>query len=140
MENRESQIRALVRLALSDQDFADVEKDLIIKLGTTNGMQTDEVKKIIESEFHRDTEAKIDLEFNALSYAERFEYLYSLVQLMKSDHKIFYSEIKFCEKMAAKLGFIPEAVDVLSKHVFADEKVAVDREGLKLELRQYDFS
>ncbi len=140
MDNLESQMRALIRLALMDQNFADVEKKLIMKLGKANGLEENQIEDIIKSEFSRDASTKFEIEFSALTYDQRFEYLYNLVHLMKADKKVFLSEIKFCEEIAAKLRFIPDAVETLSKRIFSDPSITVDRDHLKLELKKFDFS
>ena len=133
-------MRALIRLALKDQNFADVERNLITKLGVANGLSEAELEALISSEMSRDAPDRIDIVFSALSFDERFEYLYNLVHLMKADKKVFLSEIKFCQEIAAKLHFVPEAVETLSKQIFADPGITVDRAALKLQLRKHDFS
>jgi uncharacterized tellurite resistance protein B-like protein len=139
MSNPEAHFRALVRLALRDQNFAEVEKDLIFKLGRIHNMDEEAINKIIREEFSRNGDEH-EIEFSALTFDQRFEYLYNMVQLMKADKKIFLSEIKFCEQMAVNLGFLKEAVQVLSSSIFADPQITVDRENLKRQLHKLDFS
>jgi hypothetical protein len=40
-----------------------------------------------------------------LNNHEKFNYIFTLVQLMKIDEKIYNAEIKYCAKVAAKLGY-----------------------------------
>lgn len=47
----------------------------------------------------------------ALSPEQKFEYLYSSIELVFADHNIFESEILFCKNIAVKLGFKKGVVD-----------------------------
>lgn len=139
MSNPDSHFRALIRLALRDQNFAEVERNLIFKLGRIHNMDEDYLNSLIREEFAKGSDEN-EINFEALSYDQRFEYLYNLVQLMKADKKVFLSEIKFCEQMAKRLGFLKEAVQVLSSSIYSDPTITVDRENLKRELHKFDFS
>lgn len=139
MTNKDSQLKALIRLALKDEHFAEVERSMIFKIAEINRVPQEDVDALIKEELSR-TGGNATIEFSILTYEERFEYLYNLVQLMKSDHKIFLSEIKFCQEIAAKLKFSKEAVEHLSKKVFADPSITSDREALKDELRKFDMA
>ncbi|MEM9328819.1 MAG: TerB family tellurite resistance protein [Bacteroidota bacterium] len=136
MSNADSQIRALIRLALKDEHFADVERNFVYRVGQVNKLSKDRVDELVKEEFS-DSPTPHQIHFEALTFDQRFEYLYDLVQLMKADYKIFLSEIKFCQEIAQKLGFAKNAVQVLSKKVFADPTITADREKLKQEVRRY---
>ena len=56
MSNPESHFRALIRLALRDQNFADVEKNLIFKLGRIHNMEEDQLNQIVREEFSRSSD------------------------------------------------------------------------------------
>ncbi len=139
MVNIKTHLRTLVRLALVDQHFADVEKEMIYKIGKANKLDKGTVDDLIKEEFTR-TGGNEPLEFNALSFDERFDYLFNIIQLMKVDHEIFLSEIKFCEEMAEKLGFNKGAVHALSPKIHADPGVMVlgALDDLKRELKEYE--
>ena len=138
MSNIDSQIRALIRLALKDKHFADVERNFVYRVGEVNQLTKDQVDAIVKEEFADDHHPK-QIQFDALTFDQRFEYLYHLVQLMKADYKIFLSEIKFCQEIAQKLGFAKNAVQVLSKRVYADPSVTADREKLKEEIKRFEL-
>ncbi len=139
MDNIESHIRALVRLALRDKDFAEVERNFVYRIGDANAMPKERIDDIVKEEFSQEY-SPAQIEFQALTFDQRFEYLYSLVQLMKADYKIFLSEIKYCQEIAQKLGFQKNAVQVLSKKVYADPTVTADRDKLKSDLRGLEIS
>ena len=68
---------------------------------------------------------------------EKFEYLYNIVQLMKVDSEVFLSEIRFCEDLAAKLGYSRKVISVLSQKIFSDPSITSDREKLQSEVAKY---
>jgi len=138
MNNTDSQIRALIRLALKDEHFAEVERDFVYRIGEVNHLTRDQVDGIVKEEFSDDHQTK-QIQFEALTFDQRFEYLYNLVQLMKADYKIFLSEIKFCQEIAQKLGFAKNAVQVLSKRVYADPSITADRDKLKEEIKRFEL-
>ncbi|HAC25214.1 MAG TPA: hypothetical protein DCE81_09890, partial [Cytophagales bacterium] len=69
-------------------------------------------------------------ELSAFSEDQRFENLYHLIQLMKSDGQVFRSEIHFCEQMAEKLGYKKGVVAELSGRIFSDPSITADRKDL----------
>ena len=66
-----------------------------------------------------------------LSDDEKFEYLYNIVQLMKIDSQVYLSEINFCEELAVKLGFNKNVIGRLSRQIYSDPSITVNRDKLK---------
>ncbi len=133
--NFQAHVRMLVRLALSDQNFSNVERGLILSIGKAHSVKEEELNRIIEEELSK--EAVPNIEFQALTFDERFEYLYDIIQLMKIDNEVYLSEIRYCQEMAQKLGFDKKVVKKLSARIYGDPAITSDRELLKKEARKY---
>jgi len=92
------QLKLLVNLALIDQAVADREKQYITNIGIANGLSEQDVEYLINQKH----EAIVP---NDLADDQKFDYLFSLVQLMKIDERLYKNEIKYCAQVAAKLGY-----------------------------------
>lgn len=92
------QLKLLVNLARIDGDMAEREKTYIINIGKANGFPESSVSTL----FYQTHEIIIP---DNLTDDQRFEYIFSLVQLMKIDERLYQEEIKFCCKIAARLGY-----------------------------------
>ena len=92
------QLKLLFNLARIDGDMAEREKTYIINIGKANGFPESSVSTL----FYQTHEIIIP---DNLTDDQRFEYIFSLVQLMKIDERLYQEEIKFCWKIAARLGY-----------------------------------
>lgn len=92
------QLKLLVNLARIDGDMAEREKTYIINIGKANGFPESSVATL----FYQSHEIIIP---DNLTDDQRFDYIFSLVQLMKIDERLYQEEIKFCSKIAARLGY-----------------------------------
>jgi hypothetical protein len=54
-----------------------------------------------------------------LSEEQRFNYIFSLVQLMKIDERLYQEEIKYCSRISSRLGYSQEVMFELLIHVKA---------------------
>jgi hypothetical protein len=54
---------------------------------------------------------------NNLSDEKRFDYIFSLVQLMKIDERLYKDEIRYCARVASKLGYDQGIIFDLMLHV-----------------------
>jgi hypothetical protein len=54
---------------------------------------------------------------NDLTNDQKFNYLFSLVQLMKIDERLYKDEIRFCSRVAARLGYDQTVIFDLMLHV-----------------------
>ncbi len=128
-------LRMLVRLALSDQKFSEVEKGLISSIGKAHRLSDEDIQAIISEELSQKN--ALNIQFNALSFDDKFEYLYDIIQLMKIDNEVFLSEIRFCEQMADNLGFDKKVVKKLSARIYGDPSITTNRDALKSQARKF---
>jgi uncharacterized membrane protein YebE (DUF533 family) len=118
------QLKMLIQLAVSDSMIAEKEKRMIYMVGTANGVSKEEVDKMIENPEPMEP-------LRALSDDQKFEYIYQLIQLMKTDGQVFRSEISFCEDIAEKLGYDKRVVGELSSRIYSDPSITADRDLLR---------
>ena len=104
------QLRVLATLANADGNIDETELKLMEKIGKAHDMSIDEIHHAINSP------EKVE-ELSELDDNQRFELLYSKVQLMKIDNKIFNEEILYCQEIAMKLGYPFEAIMEIYPHV-----------------------
>lgn len=124
-----SLLSILVRLAKIDGEIVPEEYALIYHIGEANGMSETEIKSVINS-----PEKTINV--SMLSDDDRFEYLYTLVELMKADGKLYLEEIKFCSKVAAKLGYDEAVMYDLITEVYSDYQ-QYDKSWQKQKVQEY---
>ncbi|WP_421874317.1 TerB family tellurite resistance protein [Marinoscillum sp.] len=134
MDNLETHLKSLIQLAVTDQNFTQVEKMLIYSIGKAHKVPETHIDQLIEENLVN--KGNQDLQFSALSFDDKFEYLYNIIQLMKIDNEVFLSEIKYCEDMAEKLGFKRKVVKTMSSRIFSDPSITSDREKLKTEVKK----
>lgn len=121
---RKKELSLMIQLAISDHDLSQREERLIYGLGNLLGVAENEIKDLIKN-----PEPIGPIE--ALSNDEKFQYLYTVIQMMKIDGQIFKSEIEFCKNVAEKLGFKKKVVAQLSSRIYGDPSITSDREELK---------
>ena len=136
MKNPEK-IRALIRLALVDNNFQSEERELIRELSDAEGLSEDEYESIVQSELeNKESQGAFSFE---LDYNGKIDMLAALIRTMKADGKVYLSEIRFCEMMAKVLGFKHEAVGFLSEYIHQDDSVAPDWSMLHERMRKYQI-
>lgn len=113
-------LNVLINLAASDSKVADKEAKVIRLIGKANGISDAEVEEMLKR-----PQPIGDL--NRLSEDQKFENLYHLIQIMKSDGQVFRSEIHFCEEIAEKLGYKKGVVAELSSRIYSDPTITADR-------------
>ena len=124
------QLNTMVQLGSVDGLMSEKEVRIVKMLGNINGMSDEEIDDVISN-----PQPKEDL--TTLSEDQKFEYIYSLVQLMKSDGQVFKSEIAFCEDMAHELGYKKSVIGELSSRIYSDPTITADREKLKERAQKY---
>ena len=108
----------------------------ITAIAKANGVSKEEMEELIKQGMKKSAvDEKLD--FVALSFDEKFEYLYNIIQLMKIDHEIYLSEIKYCEEIATKLGFDKKVVSKMSSAIYSDPTITTDREKLKQKVKKF---
>lgn len=117
------QLKLLISLARIDGTVGEKEEKYIYNIGEANGLAPDTIRPL----FGSDHDIIIPQD---LTDDQKFNYLFSLVQLMKIDERLYKEEIRFCSRVAARLGYDQTVIFDLMLHVRSvmgpDEK-----EGLK---------
>ena len=128
--DKKAELNVLINLAASDNHVADRESKLIYLIGKANGISSDEIGQMLKNPqpIHSTT---------SLTPDQKFEHLYNLIQMMKTDGQVFRSEVIFCEQMAEKLGYKKSVVGEISQHVYSDPSITSDRGMLKKKAEKY---
>lgn len=117
------QLNILINLAASDSTVAEKESKVIYSIAKANGIAKEAVDEMLRK-------PQPILSFDTFTEDEKFENLYHLIQLMKSDGQVFKSEIHFCEHIAEKLGYKKGVVAELSSRIYSDPAITADRKML----------
>jgi hypothetical protein len=107
-----AQMKLLINLARIDGTVAERERNYIINIGRANGIYPDQVEPLF------DQRHELIVPTN-LTDDQTFNYIFSLVQLMKIDERMYKEEILFCSKIASRLGYDQEVMFDLMLHVRA---------------------
>ena len=107
-----SQLKLLINLAQIDGEVGEKERNYIFNIGRANGL----AEIVVEPLFG--TSHALIVPDN-LNNAQKFDYIFSLVQLMKIDERLYQDEIRYCSKVAAKLGYDEAVMFDLMLHVRA---------------------
>jgi uncharacterized tellurite resistance protein B-like protein len=105
-----AQMKLLINLARIDGEVAERERQYIHNIGLANDLPSEKTEILFE---HRHDLIVPD----NLTNDQRFEYIFSLVQLMKIDERMYKEEILFCSKIASKLGYDEQVMFDLMLHV-----------------------
>ncbi|NBW36911.1 MAG: TerB family tellurite resistance protein [Cytophagia bacterium] len=103
-------LNILIQLAEADKHFAKAERDMIFKIARERNFPETEVQELIRKPEPIDS-------LGALSVDQKFEYLYSSIELILVDQNIFESEIIFCKSLAIKLGFKKAIIEYFLENV-----------------------
>jgi len=117
------QLNVLINLAASDKLIDDREVKIIHMIGKAGGLSKDEIDTMVKH-------PKPIGDLATLTEDQRFENLYQLIQMMKTDGQIFKSEIHFCEAVAERLGYRKEVISELAAKVYSDPSITSDRRTL----------
>lgn len=120
----------LVQLARVDGVVVQEEIDFIKKIGKANSMSAEEISECFE-----DPSAIEGLD--TLSDDQRYDYLYNVVQLMKIDGRIYKEEIKFCARIASRLGYEEDVLRELMLKIYSDPHITTDKQTLKSKIQTY---
>ena len=114
------QLNILIQLAEADKHFSSIEREMIFEIARKRNFSEDSVRDLIKNPEPIES-------FGALSYDQKFDYLFSCIDLMLLDKRIFESEIKFCRNVAIKLGFNKSVVDFLQNEIYKHQKEDLKR-------------
>jgi uncharacterized tellurite resistance protein B-like protein len=123
-------LKLLISLAQIDGAVAAQEMQFIVNIGKANGLAGSE----IESLFDRVHALVVPAD---LTNDDRFNYLLSMVQLMKADDKMFKEELLFCKKMAENLGYDAQALFDMLLHVKSSDMNENEKASLKESISKY---
>jgi uncharacterized tellurite resistance protein B-like protein len=119
-----SRMKLLIKLAKVDGQVADKEKNHLITIGRANGIYPDEIYPLF-------TQSHQVVVPEDLSDDQKFDLIFSLIQLMKLDERMYREEIVFCSEVAAKLGYSKQVMFELLSHVKSGGMEANEMESLK---------
>ena len=107
-----TQLKLLINLAQIDGEVGEKERNYIFNIGRANGL----AEIVVEPLFGTSHAMIVP---DNLNNAQKFDYIFSLVQLMKIDERLYQDEIRYCSKVAAKLGYDEAVMFDLMLHVRA---------------------
>lgn len=104
------QIKLLINLARIDGEVGENERQYITNIAKANGLD----EKAVNDLFGQSHEVIVPENLND---EQKFDYIFRLVTLMKIDEKLYAEEIRFCAKVASKLGYDEQVLFDLMLHV-----------------------
>ena len=107
-----TQLKLLVSLAQIDGKVAERERNYIINIARANDVAEDQIVPLLEQRHALVIPTD-------LTDDQKFEYIFTLVQLMKIDERMYKEEMMFCTKIAENLGYDNQVMFELLLHVKA---------------------
>ncbi len=107
-----TQLKLLISLAQIDGKVAERERSFITNIGKANDLSRDEIEPLFDQRHALVVPSD-------LTDDQKFEYLFSLVRLMKIDERMYKEEMMFCSKIAENLGYENDVMFELLLHVKA---------------------
>jgi hypothetical protein len=123
-------MKLLISLAQIDGTFSPLEKNHIINIGRANGFYPDQIQPLFEQRHTL-------IVPQDLNDDDKFNYLFSLVHLMKIDERMYKEEMMFCSKIASNLGYEPQVMFELLLHVKSVDMTEVEKAELKKLVQDY---
>ena len=125
------QLNVLIHLAQVDGTLAPAERSMLEQIAANNGIRRHELENLIQ--YPKPIES-----MGALSNDVKFDYLFSIVQLMNVDEEIDDRELHFCQNMAVRLGYYKEVIEELWTELINDKGLKNDKEALKLKIQRFN--
>lgn len=119
-----SKMKLLINLAKVDGQVADREKNYLVNIGRANGIYPDEIYPLFTQ--NHDVVVPEDLTDD-----QKFDLIFSLIQLMKLDERMYREEIVFCGQVASKLGYNKQVMFDLLAYVKSAGMEAKEMASLK---------
>lgn len=123
-------LKLLIALSRADGSFDDVEKNYILNIAQANHLPQADMDSLF-SQKHEEVLPE------HLSNDQKFDYIFSLVQLMKIDERMYKEELQFCSRIAARLGYQTQAMFDLLLHVRTEAMEPAAKEELKKSIEKY---
>jgi hypothetical protein len=125
-----SQMKLLINMARIDGNVGEREKNYIINIGRAHGIYPDQINSL----FNQQHDLIIPKNTSA---DQRFDYLISVVQLMKIDERMYKEEIIFCSEIANKLGYDKQVMFDLMLNVKSGEMSNDEKASLRKMTEKY---
>jgi uncharacterized tellurite resistance protein B-like protein len=119
-----SRMKLLINLAKVDGHVADKEKNHLINIARANGIYPDQIYPLF-------TQSHAVVVPEDLTDDQKFDLIFSLIQLMKLDERMYREEIIFCGEVASKLGYNKQVMFDLLAYVKSAGMQANEMESLK---------
>ena len=107
-----AQLKLLISLAQIDGKVAERERNFITSIGKSQDITMEQMETLFDQRHAL-------IVPDDLTDDQRFEYLFSLVKLMKIDERMYKEEMLFCTKIAENLGYENQVMFELLLHVKA---------------------
>ncbi|HEX6224757.1 MAG TPA: TerB family tellurite resistance protein [Chryseolinea sp.] len=107
-----AQLKLLISLAQIDGQVAERERNFITSIGKSQDITMEQMETLFDQRHAL-------IVPDDLTDDQRFEYLFSLVKLMKIDERMYKEEMLFCTKIAENLGYENQVMFELLLHVKA---------------------
>ena len=124
-------IHTLLHLAQADGEISGSELALIYKIAVAKGVPMFEVEQMIQNP----PQQAEDL--NELSNDDRFEYIYTIILMIKMDGKLDEREFDMCNKYAEALGYHHNVISKLMTMIESDFELSGNKQTLKQEVQKF---
>lgn len=128
--DRITQIKALVNLSAADGTLAEKEKNFIMNIGKAHDIRETDLEELLRQK--HDVIIPEDL-----SEEHRFDFIFSLIQLMKIDERMYKEELSFCAQIVEKLGYDKQVMFDLLLHVHSGEMPEDEKSWVRDLTRRY---
>ncbi len=117
-------LNILIQLAEADKHFAKAEREMIFKIAKERNFPENEVQELIRKPEPIDS-------LGALAPDQKFEYLFTSIELILVDQNVFESELIFCKSLAIKLGFKKSIIEFFVANIDKMSKNALKEIAIK---------
>lgn len=124
-------IHTLLHLAQVDGNISGSELALIYKIAVAKGVPMFDVEQMIQNP----PQQAEDL--NELSNDDRFEYIYTIILMIKMDGKLDEKEFDMCNKYAEALGYDRQVISRLMTLIESDFELSGNKQALKQEVQEF---
>lgn len=124
-------INTLLHLAQVDGNVSGSELALIYKIAVAKGVPMFEVEQMIQNP----PQQAEDLE--ELSNDDRFEFIYTIILMIKMDGKLDEREFDACKKYAEVLGYHHDVISQLMTKIESDFELSENKQALKQEIQKH---
>jgi uncharacterized tellurite resistance protein B-like protein len=124
-------IHTLLHLAQVDGNVSGSELALIYKIAVAKGVPMFEVEQMIQNP----PQQAEDL--GELSDDDRFEYIYTIILMIKMDGKLDEREFDMCNKYAVALGYDYSVISELMNLIKSDFDLSENKLALKQKIQKF---